>query len=213
MKLCFCLKINAPREQILREITGNTCMQNAVKYVDPNMLSLAQFKMLHWDMYTNISKDNHSDEVKVIRKTGQCHYSLKLVKAIPSHFRIRKTKQEILYFWEALSGVYLTVNNVNQSWSQHLLTDLEEKVFIFIVILTNKLDPDRQRSLNIFLMLPPLHRCFKAKVRGQSDSWLFQLPCYCTARCIRAALMFVLRLVAKPFLILTCGWTCLTYKG
>lgn len=98
MKLCFCLKINAPREQILREITGNTCMQNAVKYVDPNMLSLAQFKMLHWDVYTDISKDNHSDEVKVIWKTGQCHYSLKLVKAIPNHFRIRKTKQEILYF-------------------------------------------------------------------------------------------------------------------
>lgn len=48
------------------------------------MLSLALLEMLRWDLYMNIAKDNHINEVKVIRKIGWCNYSLKIVKAAVS---------------------------------------------------------------------------------------------------------------------------------
>lgn len=101
MKLCFCLKISAPRERILRETTGNCCMLNAVEYVQPNMLSLAKFEKLQWDVHVNISRVNSSNEIKVIWKIVRCNYSFRLVKSVSSHSSRRCRNQEILLFWES----------------------------------------------------------------------------------------------------------------
>lgn len=96
VKLHFCSKISAPREQVLRESVGNCCMLNAVEYVQPNMFSLAKFEMLQWDVQVNISRDNNSNEIEVIWKIGRCNFLFRLVKSLPSHSSKRCRKQDTI---------------------------------------------------------------------------------------------------------------------
>lgn len=94
------------------------------------MLSLALLEMLQWDLHTDISKDNHIDEVKVIWKIGWCNYSLKIVKAAVSIesqvmlAAVRQSRKHCSFERCCLNGVYLTENNITQSRHQHLLKDL-----------------------------------------------------------------------------------------
>jgi len=103
---------------------------------------------------------HYIDEVKVIWKIGWCYYSLKIVKAamrIASQIILaaaRQSRRCCSFKRCCLNGVYLTENNISQSCCQHLLKDLEVRVLIFVVTIITKPDPDGQRPLNTFLMLP-----------------------------------------------------------
>lgn len=139
------------------------------------MLSLAFLEMLQWDIYTNISKGNNIDGVKVMWKTVWCNYSLKFFKAavsIESQAMLaaaRQSRRRASFERYCINGIHLTENDIRQS-CQHLLKDLELRLLVFFCYNYYYTCLKGAEIIKYVFNAAPTPPHFQAKVRGRPDS-------------------------------------------
>lgn len=110
-----------------------------------------------------------------------------------------------------INGIYLTENDISQSF-KHLLKDLEVRLLVLFVTIITKLDWNGQRSLNMFLMLLPPPHTSKPRSEGrQIADYFISHPAAQTV--YWSGTNVCAKISSKPLLILTCSWTRLTYKA